>query len=345
MLGDPTLFARADEVSAAWRFVTPILEAWSKGPPSPFPNYPAGTWGPGGLDGAHRARRALVEAPVSLSLHAVEREINLLWAEESERAPSAARVELLTLAALVSEPGLLERAQKVVDGVVRTYPSRTIVAVWKEGSPPSLTADAALHRPTGNACGDAISLEAIGAGREWLPENIDRLALSDLPVCIWWVGDLPDFDDLFDRLVVGADIVVVNSGEMDLRDLEKLSRMAQRSHGRYAIADLTWIRLHPLQDFVARFFDDEAGRGVLSTLHRMVIEYSPRENDKDAASTLAGLFFGWTAQALGLRPETALWKRGRRFQRSEHRAVDRSFRASPAGRRAPRQHRRPGARV
>ena len=28
MLGDPTLFARADEVSAAWRFITPILEAW-----------------------------------------------------------------------------------------------------------------------------------------------------------------------------------------------------------------------------------------------------------------------------------------------------------------------------
>ena len=46
MLGDPTLFARADEVSAAWRFVSPILEEWSKGPPSSFPNYPAGTWGP-----------------------------------------------------------------------------------------------------------------------------------------------------------------------------------------------------------------------------------------------------------------------------------------------------------
>ena len=30
MLGDPTLFARADEVSAAWRFITPILEAWAE---------------------------------------------------------------------------------------------------------------------------------------------------------------------------------------------------------------------------------------------------------------------------------------------------------------------------
>jgi glucose-6-phosphate 1-dehydrogenase len=46
MLGDPTLFARADEVIAAWRFMTPILETWAKGAPPEFPSYPAGTWGP-----------------------------------------------------------------------------------------------------------------------------------------------------------------------------------------------------------------------------------------------------------------------------------------------------------
>jgi hypothetical protein len=153
-------------------------------------------------------------------------------------------------------------------------------------------------------------LEAVGPAREWLPENIDRLALSDLPVCVWWVGDLPDFDDLFDRMVVGADLVVVNSGEMDLRDLEKLSRIAERSHGRYALADLTWIRLRPLQDFVARFFDEAAARASLSTLHRIVIEYSPRDDEQDAASTTAGLFLGWIAHALGLPVESPLWKRG-----------------------------------
>jgi glucose-6-phosphate 1-dehydrogenase len=46
LFGDPTLFARADEVSAAWRFITPILQGWAKQPPEKFPNYAAGTWGP-----------------------------------------------------------------------------------------------------------------------------------------------------------------------------------------------------------------------------------------------------------------------------------------------------------
>ena len=48
MQGDPTLFAREDEVIEAWRFVTAILDGWRAHPPAveSFPNYEAGTWGP-----------------------------------------------------------------------------------------------------------------------------------------------------------------------------------------------------------------------------------------------------------------------------------------------------------
>ncbi|MBV9101203.1 MAG: glucose-6-phosphate dehydrogenase [Candidatus Dormibacteraeota bacterium] len=48
MLGDATLFARADEVEQAWRICTAILDGWRAHPPdtSRFPNYEAGTWGP-----------------------------------------------------------------------------------------------------------------------------------------------------------------------------------------------------------------------------------------------------------------------------------------------------------
>ena len=46
MIGDPTLFARSDEVSAAWKFITPIHQAWAASPAPEFPNYPAGEWGP-----------------------------------------------------------------------------------------------------------------------------------------------------------------------------------------------------------------------------------------------------------------------------------------------------------
>ena len=46
MLGDATLYARADAVEACWEFVDPILEAWKDNPDLKVYGYPAGTWGP-----------------------------------------------------------------------------------------------------------------------------------------------------------------------------------------------------------------------------------------------------------------------------------------------------------
>jgi glucose-6-phosphate 1-dehydrogenase len=46
MIGDATLFQRADMVEAGWSIVNPVLDVWKALPPRNFPNYPAGTWGP-----------------------------------------------------------------------------------------------------------------------------------------------------------------------------------------------------------------------------------------------------------------------------------------------------------
>ncbi|MBL8008439.1 MAG: glucose-6-phosphate dehydrogenase [Ignavibacteria bacterium] len=46
MLGDSTLFIRADAVEACWKFIQPILDAWKEYPEIKVYGYPAGTWGP-----------------------------------------------------------------------------------------------------------------------------------------------------------------------------------------------------------------------------------------------------------------------------------------------------------
>jgi glucose-6-phosphate 1-dehydrogenase len=50
MIGDTTLYHRADTVEAAWRIATPILDVWGSIPPRDFPNYGAATWGPSAAD-------------------------------------------------------------------------------------------------------------------------------------------------------------------------------------------------------------------------------------------------------------------------------------------------------
>jgi glucose-6-phosphate 1-dehydrogenase len=50
MLGDATLFMRADQVEAAWSVVMPVVNKWASKPATGFPNYDAGTWGPADAD-------------------------------------------------------------------------------------------------------------------------------------------------------------------------------------------------------------------------------------------------------------------------------------------------------
>ncbi len=50
LLGDGSLFTRADEVEQAWSIVTPIIDAWLDQPAPDFPSYAAGSWGPEAAD-------------------------------------------------------------------------------------------------------------------------------------------------------------------------------------------------------------------------------------------------------------------------------------------------------
>jgi glucose-6-phosphate 1-dehydrogenase len=49
LLGDTTLFTRADEVEEQWSLVDAIVGFWKRDRPT-FPNYAAGTWGPAAAD-------------------------------------------------------------------------------------------------------------------------------------------------------------------------------------------------------------------------------------------------------------------------------------------------------
>jgi hypothetical protein len=62
MKNDATLFMRADQVEAAWQWLMPVLDIWAEAPPSDFPNYAAGTWGPEEAPGSAGSRTELAVA-------------------------------------------------------------------------------------------------------------------------------------------------------------------------------------------------------------------------------------------------------------------------------------------
>jgi glucose-6-phosphate 1-dehydrogenase len=72
LLGDATLFQRADTVEAAWRPVQGLIDAWASGPAPNFPNYASGSAGP---DEADRllARDGRAWLPIGASSARLER--------------------------------------------------------------------------------------------------------------------------------------------------------------------------------------------------------------------------------------------------------------------------------
>jgi glucose-6-phosphate 1-dehydrogenase len=49
MVGDATLFTRADEIQEQWALVDAITAGWARDRPA-FPSYAAGSWGPPSAD-------------------------------------------------------------------------------------------------------------------------------------------------------------------------------------------------------------------------------------------------------------------------------------------------------
>ncbi len=246
---------------------------------------------------------------MSIPLDQVEQTLTRLWEEEVRSDRSVAHATLLNLVVLVSHDSLLERAQSMIAELVKYHAARTITVTWTEEGTPEIEADVGLYR-TGDtrnsACGERIFLRAHGTARLWVPENIERLALSGLPYIVWWVGDLPDRDNLLERIIERADLAVVNSAEMDLRDLVKLADVADKFPNT-ALTDLTWVRLRGLQDLIARFFDDPETRPYLEELTQIHFSYSCRESETDVASTRVGLLLGWLCQALDVDTDRCMW--------------------------------------
>jgi glucose-6-phosphate 1-dehydrogenase len=46
MVGDASLYTRADALESTWSFVQPILDFWKNNPDAPLYGYPSGSWGP-----------------------------------------------------------------------------------------------------------------------------------------------------------------------------------------------------------------------------------------------------------------------------------------------------------
>ena len=119
MLGDATLFTRADEVDEQWALVDSIVAAWKRDRPN-FPNYEAGKWGPRRRR-ADPPRRTELEAALSV-VDQVERKLGELRLKHAE----GTRTSVMTHVAW-APPQWEAAARRTLAGLEELHPSRTIL--------------------------------------------------------------------------------------------------------------------------------------------------------------------------------------------------------------------------
>lgn len=244
---------------------------------------------------------------MSVPLHKVEAELAKLWAERSQ---SDSHPRVLDLVAFCATPDELPRVRAALAPLAIKHPCRTVTVVCYPDAEPSITARVALHvdpSRKGEPVGDDLVLEVRGAARSWVPSAIQQLRGGDLPMHLWWSGDLPDDDRLFDHLTDDADVTIVHSADMDLRDLEQLRRVLAWRVERAVFLDLNWVRLALWQELTARFFDGAGVAALIPTLDTLSLGFAPRPGSDDAAPTQAALLAGWVTVCTDWNVDGATW--------------------------------------
>jgi len=241
----------------------------------------------------------------------------------TEKGLPHARASVLNLIVNVVDGHAADRVVQTLMGLGVRHPSRAIVLVPDPGSGAArIDARISTHCHDATGGGDRICYEEVvltvrGEAASHLSGIVAPLLIHDLPTHVWWPGDPPFSDPVFEQLVEMGDRVLVDSADFSdlLGGLRRLSTLRRHS----GVGDMSWERLAWWQELTAQFFDAPRFRRYLPNLSRLVIRYAVappasrrREEDEEVAPGVAApmaqplLYAGWIATRLGWRRHRTL---------------------------------------
>ncbi|MCU0483354.1 MAG: glucose-6-phosphate dehydrogenase assembly protein OpcA, partial [Chloroflexi bacterium] len=155
----------------------------------------------------------------------VEAELARIWVSAEARAAVgdearpgrviAARSSVLNLVAVARRPEIGQRVAAEIATLTGRHPSRTLVLLPSDPDGPAwfrarVRAYCMVAREgSAETCSELVYAEAGGETGRHLAAVVAPLLVHDLPVALWWPGDMPigtrladDLVDLADRLIV-----------------------------------------------------------------------------------------------------------------------------------------------
>lgn len=150
-----------------------------------------------------------------------------------------------------------------------------------------------------NICSEQITFDLCGPTGDLLRNIVFAHLDSDLPLVLWWQGDLNEnFDE---RLYSRIDRLLVNSDKWQHPESSfvALRRAVQDTDHRLAVHDLSWSRSYHFRLAVASLFDDHAALSRLGELEKITVRHG------DGVPLAARMLSTWISIRLGLEFDAA----------------------------------------
>ena len=218
--------------------------------------------------------KAVTGDDVRVNANTIEKRLADIWREEGEDDDRAVtRAALWNVVAHTWNAEQHAFATDILGRASAAVPQRTIVvrADPQGGSELSSWISANCHLVGGGrqVCSEEVAIVAGGDRVGHVAPLVASLLLPDMPVAVWWVGDLPgDRHAYAETLLDPADRLIVDSAHFNgPDDFELVSRIAERT--TTAPADLNWARIDEWRIASAALFDPPAMRERLRAIQHI----------------------------------------------------------------------------
>lgn len=213
------------------------------------------------------------ERPIDYS--AIEKNLADLWRGENGDENAVTRAALWNVIAHTTSASDHTHASETLSRASEALPQRSIIiqADLKGTSDISSWISANCHRLIGDkqVCSEEIAIIAGGSRVRHIPPLVSALLIPDMPVAVWWLGDLPNEEQAYvETLLDPADRLIVDSSHFDrVEDLIWLHQIAGRTFT--APADLNWVKLEDWRLVTAAIFDPPPMRERLHDIRSLKI--------------------------------------------------------------------------
>ena len=240
---------------------------------------------------------------VRVDVAAIERQLAELWrAERQEKESAVTRAALWNVVAHAWTNEERMHAAEVLARASEDVPQRTLIIQADPAAPDGIdawiSANCHLVGQSKQVCSEEVSIVAGGARVHHIAPILSALLLPDMPVAVWWIGDMPEDRHRYAELLLDpADRLIVDSSRFTgPSDFDLVCRIAAAS--TTMPADLNWVRIEEWRAATATLFDPPPMRERLHRISRIQVRRSGGASFGELADAL--LYGAWFTAQTGI---------------------------------------------